>query len=739
MPDCALFRETQQCVLASNVSDQETKDAFDCISCGQQLTLQTVGTSRRFWHLSALFPSPKAESCPLLVHDHWWRQHALPTVRDEKNTTWLQKWTHLLEKAPQLQLIAQVPRIQLDPFFEVYLVSANHTSPYLYQPCGMPSEIFLLHDEYRADLSAPNVLFDTAQGIFRSMLPYPVVIEVAMHAKPAYRGWFRIVERVSINVQNALLSQLQADPLLSQAIVKAREWSPETERILTKISPVCHRAGRFLDEFHRYLILEQFNPNVFKGELCISAVAGAGKTTLLREMVKKHPHVQYLYIVFNKAMQTAMEAQCQSASNVRVVTYDSLCYHIIKKFHERHFELSVANNFYDSTLSKAYSQFHSKGSSSILEAWFHLNQWKTPKHSDFCVAHSSVMIGALHDLFGLLKHEKGKTDVGLTFAGIRAQTSLLSQTAPQEFQRMFQEAFGKYDLILVDEAQDMNAQTVNVLKRLQVPICWVGDPQQAIYQSLYQHKSASSPLAKKQCQCLHTLAKVSEENKLFCSEEGILRLYGSYRVPPIITSFLNEMDASECTKIFSIGAPTTKDQQTVIHILRTPQQLFRNRVNAALFRKNEQVLIYAEAAFPYGNMHLEPRDAARLKGLLDTAERYQQQKQQRRQAWSAPQAPIDNETDKWLQTLTFPQIKEYRNIVTHLENEEPSPESMRLCTIHQVKGLEFDSVMIDGTCCKSFFQDITAQQEEQHVAYVAMTRARFHLFIYLPAATDKLK
>ena len=95
--------------------------------------------------------------------------------------------------------------------------------------------------------------------------------------------------------------------------------------------------------------------------------------------------------------------------------------------------------------------------------------------------------------------------------------------------------------------------------------------------------------------------------------------------------------------------------------------------------------------------------------------------------------------------LQFPTIEEFLTqmaLLTNLEAEEDqSPkkddEQLRLSTIHQAKGLEFDVVFLIMLCDGSFpsarsLETLEGEEEERRLMYVAITRARNELYLSYP-------
>jgi DNA helicase-2/ATP-dependent DNA helicase PcrA len=81
-------------------------------------------------------------------------------------------------------------------------------------------------------------------------------------------------------------------------------------------------------------------------------------------------------------------------------------------------------------------------------------------------------------------------------------------------------------------------------------------------------------------------------------------------------------------------------------------------------------------------------------------------------------------------------------LLTNLEAEEDRPardadERLRLSTIHQAKGLEFDAVFVIMLCDGLFplarvLENQEAEEEERRLFYVAITRARNELYFTYP-------
>jgi DNA helicase-2/ATP-dependent DNA helicase PcrA len=93
----------------------------------------------------------------------------------------------------------------------------------------------------------------------------------------------------------------------------------------------------------------------------------------------------------------------------------------------------------------------------------------------------------------------------------------------------------------------------------------------------------------------------------------------------------------------------------------------------------------------------------------------------------------------------FPSVEDFLTqlaLLTNIEAEDEQPastdeERLRLSTIHQAKGLEFDVVFVIMLCDGLFpssrsLETTDGEEEERRLMYVAITRARNELYLSYP-------
>lgn len=225
----------------------------------------------------------------------------------------------------------------------------------------------------------------------------------------------------------------------------------------------------------------------------INAVAGSGKTTTLLEYAKKNSHLKILYLAYNKSLQTSLQDKLKEYNlpSMHVSTIHSLAYNKIEAYNynlahdlknqiiERvicTYEQTVNQkayypiseyialikdlvNFYcnsslialDSKLLESYKKQSELGAK-ILEL-LNKNEKRVLEHiKSILSAMKNKVIDATHDFY-----------LKMFFLNKKVSTSL------------------PYDLILVDEAQDISDVMIGIVENQTCRRIYVGDSFQQIY------------------------------------------------------------------------------------------------------------------------------------------------------------------------------------------------------------------------------------------------------------------
>ena len=207
-----------------------------------------------------------------------------------------------------------------------------------------------------------------------------------------------------------------------------------------------------------------------QGPANIKAFAGTGKTTTLIELAKKNPQTRFLYLAFNKSVQT--QAQKKFPKNVVCKTIHSIAYGEVGK----NYRSKLGNNrlFTINALTQDYrmayfaqstvKNFLNSAAPEITEKHINKHEVMTPGEIDYkrCLEYANQIwekMQAPEDEFIKMEHD-----------GYLKLWQLRQTPFPVPC-----------DYILFDEAQDSNNVVYAALTAAQIPVVAVGDHHQAIY------------------------------------------------------------------------------------------------------------------------------------------------------------------------------------------------------------------------------------------------------------------
>ncbi len=257
--------------------------------------------------------------------------------------------------------------------------------------------------------------------------------------------------------------------VLTEEVLRCSEEKsiPSVHTIYAK----CKDSMEIMDKVHR----DYVSKHVFDSEqiMSIEAVAGSGKTTTLIELMKKYCSKKILYIAFNKSLVVDIGEKIKKGglTNVFPKTFDSLMrdLYILKKGDEpTTVDLKPQNigHFVDFFNGKNYK----------LKKYYcgHLSKFcNSTEYNDvreYCMKTFGVKKDLLEKIWGLVLNNQL-----ITFDTIR-KFAFINHWAKDELDK-------KYDMILIDEAQDFDMVMLKILlDDTTIPKVFVGDPRQAIYQ-----------------------------------------------------------------------------------------------------------------------------------------------------------------------------------------------------------------------------------------------------------------
>ncbi|RXI36597.1 DNA helicase [Malaciobacter mytili] len=224
----------------------------------------------------------------------------------------------------------------------------------------------------------------------------------------------------------------------------------------------------------------------------INAVAGSGKTTTLLEYAKKHPTLKILYLAYNKSLQTSLEEKLKTSniSNMQIKTIHSLAFTKMQAWNYKiSYDLKIdtiykcikeMDSFFEPSanylaLIKDIVNFYCNSSHIQLDEVL-LQNYK--KYSDLDAKilkiiktkSANILNHTKYILTCMKTHKIEATHdfyLKLFFLNKKISSNL------------------EYDLILVDEAQDISDVMIAIVEAQNCKRVYVGDSFQQIYSFRY--------------------------------------------------------------------------------------------------------------------------------------------------------------------------------------------------------------------------------------------------------------
>ncbi|MGC8493450.1 MAG: UvrD-helicase domain-containing protein [Syntrophobacteraceae bacterium] len=448
----------------------------------------------------------------------------------------------------------------------------------------------------------------------------------------------------------------------------------------------------------------------------INARAGTGKTTTLRMLANEHSDKNILYLVFNRKARD--EAQSKFPQNVKVKTIHSLAWGYVGKDFEK------IGDFGPKDL---LPYFKSSGSAQVLSKIAH----------DFLVFFLNSPFERIEDAvdaFEKLLPEQVKEPfkrhlpqmIGY-MRTLATQWNRQDRPCPHDFYLKmfhktgkFDQALSRYDMVLVDEAQDLSGVMLDALKKCQKRVVLVGDSHQQIYGFRYA---------------------MDAMRNLTCDEDYELTL--SFRFGKTIAGLarhlIREAKGENGFKI--VGNPQKTSDLTVAEFAPRRNSAVLSRTNLALFA-NAMALRAKKTSFRF------ERDIEKV--LWQTLDVYwlaEGEKSKIRSEWiqsfdnfEALEEYAENCSDFQLRGVSqvvrrysgsFPEVIFDMAGINKAENGDSN--AVILSTIHASKGQEYENVHIDSDVADMLDSaeklEPAQYDEEINIAYVGFTRAIKHLSI----------
>lgn len=442
--------------------------------------------------------------------------------------------------------------------------------------------------------------------------------------------------------------------------------------------------------------------NMKKNEtISIKAAAGTGKTTTLIEIASRHPDKRILYLAFNKAIKE--ESAKKFPQNVYVKTIHGFAYSFLN--------------------TRKYFQNRELKSYRTLDIKEILGVNNSDAYIIFQALETFLNSAYSFEEYGLKLADKRLSDYVKEIL-VKMEKNIIPITHDyylKYFEKLLRnnekfKIYEKYDLVLLDEAQDTNDLTLAIFNQFQAIKAFVGDSSQAIYswrgsvdafkkiKADYSHSLSNTfrcndKICKRANEFLATFKKSSDYvklNSMQTNKEKIITKGIISRTNASIITYLNE--AKNLNKI---------------KLIRSPHDIFDLSINLVYILKgNFKKVNYAKFGFLKNFENL--KDIEKIASETHDIE-------------------LENSVkvaNSFKDTI-FDIFKKAK--IAYEDNDD---KNIFITTAHTAKGLEFDSVFLMNDFpnlwdyrseVKMGNMDYLSYQEEVNLYYVAITRAKFEL------------
>lgn len=437
-----------------------------------------------------------------------------------------------------------------------------------------------------------------------------------------------------------------------------------------------------------------------KTTVLVNAVAGSGKTSTLMHLAEKYKNG--IYLAFNKAI--VKEVMPKLPVGWTCKTFNAFGLGLVRQ----HFPTSRVNfKKYDKYIMRLSNSTTYANHTCVSLASKHMNMNGNIAHTSWKSTCDRFQIGYQYIDFAQEILERGKEDTNEISADDMLQYPIDNGWKSRE-----------YDIVLVDECQDLNPQQIAFLSCIPTKrIIFVGDINQAIYGF-----RGSDPYA---------IDKIKETYNPMEYE-----LTESFRCPLEILSTIKHI----VPNIFSRKKDGIVD---LIHLKETEKPNFFPDECFIISRTNNH-LIKLAYKFIQNNEHFSiggtfitqlKRDLNKvfkhcttLSDMKSSIKTYYDKEMDRASGNKWSTSAIENKYETLLSIVNMAKKpKDINSFILNLGIHSNSASSRKLMTIHAAKGLESPNVFfIKPDTCLYFKQKSSIpweKQQEDNLFYVACTRA----------------
>jgi F-box protein 18 (helicase) len=491
-------------------------------------------------------------------------------------------------------------------------------------------------------------------------------------------------------------------------------------------------SGIVLTDEQELIVNHEFK----KGEtVAVKALAGTGKTSslffLTNKLLTQDKDIRILYLAFNKSI--AEEAKKKFPTRVETRTSHSVAYEYVGKTYRHKLQntirlTEITNLFrlpyktkwdYAILIQGTVNNYICSDKNHMVESMIpkedvEKEKWKDIKFDDV-LKHAKALWGMMKD--------RDNTRVPMLHDGYL-----------KLFQLDLPDLSDRYDIIMVDEAQDSNPTFIDIVNRQTCAKIWIGDD----HQSIYQFRGSINAFSNINIDHTYYLSKSFRfGDEIADMANVILTKCKDYPMPMRGSDIPDMIVESERFDIDGEG-------QLAI-ISRTNGSLFINAVMNIIEEDKKVAIVGGAANSGIGTLldlyYLDNQEKNSIKDKFI----------KKFKTYTAFNHYVENSKDGSLYTtMKIFENEEYRRRIPHLVNTifdktvNIKKADIVLSTAHKCKGLEFDRVLLDDDYYpfpdalnlirngkSHVIREFNFQFKiaELNILYVALTRAKKELTI----------
>ena len=326
----------------------------------------------------------------------------------------------------------------------------------------------------------------------------------------------------------------------------------EGERVASALLPTDEEGRRVLQRFHRagLLHVDPASPELPRWR-AVRAPPGGGKTTLLMDLAAAWPQRRFLLVTFARDIAEELRQRALQAevTNLVVKTVDALCY--AAEFDTAGGQGDVVFQLSDREVVEAcfprcrpwYKKRSGANLGPLVEHLLRHLPVGVPLEGLLCEKHAPFR-WILEELVAPAATKPGLCHLRRSFSSMRGRAA----RTPASARRLRQlPAVASADVLLVDEAQDLTPQALQILRCLGKPTLAVGDPRQSVYDYVDCRVCPD---------CLERLEAVeaSRGGGFAGAEEATtVELYETHRLDPLSCRVLEEWTGGRLGMVSSRG------------------------------------------------------------------------------------------------------------------------------------------------------------------------------------------